>query len=396
MKKLMCLGGNYFQMTAVKAAKRLGYHVIDVDYLPENPAHKFADEYYNISTLDKKNVLQLAKEKEIDGIISYASDVSALTASYVAEQMGLPANPYETVKVMTRKDLFHPFLRDNGFFVPDVSSVQSVEDVYDFYDKYSDIILKPVNSSGSKGVTRITQKSQVVQAFQYAKEYSRDTVLIAEQFVEREGMQVAGDAFVVNGEIRYFGIANEHFDCDSSPLVPIGESFPSGLAEEKAERARREIQKAIELLGFKTGPINLDFMFDKRGNVFIIELGPRSGGNLISDAICLGSDIDLAAYAVKAAVGEDLSQIEEKPFHDFVASYIFHSLEDGVFRGLNISKEMQEKLVSYDFFVQPGQSIYRYINGAYGIGAALLKFSSYEEMMYMMENMNEFYDVLTE
>lgn len=383
-------------MTAVKAAKCLGYHVIDVDYLPENPAHKYADEYYNISTLDKEKVLSLAKEKEIDGIISYASDVSALTAAYVAEQMGLPANPYETVKVMTRKDLFHPFLRDNGFFVPDVTPVQNIEDVYDFYDKYNDIILKPVNSSGSKGVTRITQKSQVSQAFHYAKEYSRDTVLVAEEFVEREGLQVAGDAFVVDGKIRYFGIANEHFDCESNPLVPIGESFPSGLAEDKALRARTEIQRAVELLGFKNGPINLDFIFDKRGNVFIIELGPRSGGNLISDAICLGSDLNLAEYAVKAAVGEDLSRIEDKPFHDFVASYIFHSLEDGIFRKVNISKEMQDKLVSYDIFVQPGQKIYRYINGAYGIGAALLKFSSYEEMMHMMENMNEFYKVLTD
>ena len=110
MKKLMSLGGNYYQMTAVKAAKRLGYHVIDVDFLPDNPAHAYADEYYNISTLDKENVLKLAKKLKIDGIISYASDVSAPTAAYVAEKLELPTNPYESVYLMTRKDLFHPFL----------------------------------------------------------------------------------------------------------------------------------------------------------------------------------------------------------------------------------------------------------------------------------------------
>ena len=92
-KKIMMLGGNYFQMTAVLAAKRLGYHVIDVDYLPGNPAHRYADEYYNISTIDKEKVLQKARELQIDGIVSYASDVSAPTAAYVAEAMGLPTNP---------------------------------------------------------------------------------------------------------------------------------------------------------------------------------------------------------------------------------------------------------------------------------------------------------------
>ena len=98
MKKIISLGGNYFQMTAVKAAKRLGYYVIDIDYLPDNPAHKFADEYYNISTLDKESVLKLAIEKNIDGIMAYASDVSAPTAAWVAEKLGLPTNPYDTVK----------------------------------------------------------------------------------------------------------------------------------------------------------------------------------------------------------------------------------------------------------------------------------------------------------
>ncbi len=85
-KKIMLLGGNYFQMTATKAAKNLGCHVISVDYLPNNPAHKFADEYYNISTIDKNAVLTLAKKLKIDGIWSYASDVSAPTVAYVAEK----------------------------------------------------------------------------------------------------------------------------------------------------------------------------------------------------------------------------------------------------------------------------------------------------------------------
>ena len=110
-KRIMLLGGNYTQMTCTLAAKAEGYYVISVDYLPDNPAHKFADEYHNVSTIDKEAVLELAKKLDIDGIVSYASDVSAPTAAYVAENLGLPTNPYDSVMIMTHKDLFRDFLK---------------------------------------------------------------------------------------------------------------------------------------------------------------------------------------------------------------------------------------------------------------------------------------------
>lgn len=118
MKKIMMLGGNQVQMTAIKAAKEQGYYVITVDYLPDNPGHKLADEYHNVSTIDKEAVLQLARELEIDGIVSYASDVSAPTAAFVAEAMGLPTNPYESVHILTHKNEFRKFMRENGLPMP--------------------------------------------------------------------------------------------------------------------------------------------------------------------------------------------------------------------------------------------------------------------------------------
>lgn len=394
MKKLMSLGGNYFQMTAVKAAKRLGYYVIDVDYLPNNPAHKYADEYHNISTLDKEKVLELAEKLKIDGIISYASDVSAPTAAYVAEKMGLPANPYQSVYMMTRKDLFHPFLKENGFYIPKSQKVKSEKDIIEFMEQTNKpIMLKPVNSSGSKGVSKIEEKAQIKKAFQYATEYARGEVLVVEEFIQREYYQIAGDAFIVNGEIAYFGIANEHFNKLCNPLVPIGESFPADLDNVKKERAKKEIQRAVDLLGLKNGAINLDFMFDQDGNIFIIELGPRNGGNLITDAIKVAGNVDLAEYTVKAALGEDISDLKEKKMDKFVSSYIYHSIKDGVYKDIAMSNELKEKIVVSDLFVKPGEKIYRFENGGFGIGAAIFQFNSKEEMLYMMDNMGEYYEI---
>lgn len=394
MKKIMMLGGNYFQTTAIKCAKELGYYVISVDYLPNNPGHEFSDEYYNVSTLDKEKILELAMRLNIDGILSYASDVSAPTASYVAEKMYLPTNPYETVKRMTRKDLFHPFLKENGFFVPSVSTIKNIDEFITFFENHNDVILKPVNASGSKGVSRVTDASQIEPAYLYAKEYSNEADLVAEEFIHREGYQIAGDAFIVDGEIRFFGLANEHFDASANPLVPVGESFRATLSQNKKDYAREEIQRALTLLGFKNGAVNLDFMFDTKGNLFIIELGPRNGGNLISDAIYLQCGVNLAEFSIKAAVGDSLDGLSEISANKWISSYIFHSLKDGIYNDIMISDKMKEKLIRMDIFVSPGDVVRNYKNGAFGIGAALMNFDSEEEMKYMMDNMNEFYNVI--
>lgn len=394
MKKIISLGGNYFQMTAVKAAKRLGYYVIDIDYLPDNPAHKFADEYYNISTLDKESVLKLAIEKNIDGIMAYASDVSAPTAAWVAEKLGLPTNPYDTVKLMTRKDLFHPFLKENGFNVPNNKTVKSEEEIYDFYyQNKKNIIIKPISASGSKGVTHIIDDKQIHNAYLEAMKYSREKSLVAEEFIQRKGFQIAGDAFIVDGKIAFWGLANEHFNDSCNSLVPVGESFPVRLSASEIMRAKTEVQKVISLLNLKIGAINLDFMFDVDGNIFIIELGPRNGGNLITDAIKMSTGIDLAEYTVKAALGEDISDLREKKWNKYISSYIWHTEKPGIFESIDISEELSRKIRLSDMFVERGQTIHKYINGAYGIGAALIQYDSEEQMIEMMQNMNKFYKI---
>lgn len=394
MKKLMNLGGNYFQMTLVKRAKEMGVYVIDVDYLPDNPAHKYADEYHNISIADKEKVLELAQALQIDGIVSYASDVGAPTAAYVAEKMGLPTNPFDAVMLMVHKHLFHPFLKENGFYGPRIQEIISEDELIKFFESVQgDIIVKPVDSSGSKGVCRVSSNEQISQAYAEALKYSRGEKVVAEEFIQRKGYQIAGDAFVVNGIIKVFGLANEHFDEQCNPLVPIGESFPVKLSETEIQAARDEIQRAITVLGIKNGAINLDFMFTTSGDIFIIELGPRNGGNLITDTIMCSSGMDLAEYTIKSALGEDISTLSERPMKKCVSSYIWHSCYDGIFESIEISDELQRKIVRSDLFVEAGDRVCRFENAGFGLGAAILEFDSEEEMLYMMAHMNEFFKI---
>src|SRR5579864_6316326 len=108
-KRLLILGGTDYQVMAIRYAKRQGYYVITCDYVPDNPGHRLADEYHNVSTTDQPGVLALVERLRIDGILAYASDPAAPTAAYVAERLGLPGNPYDSVLVLTHKHLFRQF-----------------------------------------------------------------------------------------------------------------------------------------------------------------------------------------------------------------------------------------------------------------------------------------------
>ena len=394
-KKVMLLGGNYFQMTATKAAKELGHYVISVDYLPDNPAHKFADEYHNVSTVDREAVLHLAKELQIDGIVSYASDVSAPTAAYVAEQMGLPTNPLKAVEVLTRKDRFRPFLEENGFPAPQGQGFTDYQAALEFFKTIrKPAMVKPVDASGSKGVSKIFSEDEFESAYKNAAEYSRAGVILVEEFMERKGHQIAGDGFIVDGKLVFAGFMNEHFDQLCNPLVPIGESYPAVLSEELREKARTEIQKVLTALDMKMGAINLDFIVGTDDEIHILEIGPRNGGNLITDAIAYASDLDLAKFTIQAALGLDCSAVKEMPIHTYTSSYVVHALESGIFDHVEIADEIKDDLVRYDLFVEPGDEVSRFDNGALGIGAAIIKHATPEIMMERMEHMERYIRVV--
>ena len=154
MKKLMILGGTRYSLPVIEAAHNLGCYVITSDYLPNNIAHRYSDEYCNVNIIDKEEVLCVAKEKNIDGIMSFACDPGVVTAAYVAEKMSLPSvGSYESVSILQNKARFRRFLDDNGFNVPVAKGYKKVNDA--LKDKaifHWPVIVKPTDSAGSKGV----------------------------------------------------------------------------------------------------------------------------------------------------------------------------------------------------------------------------------------------------
>lgn len=397
MKKVLLLGGSHFQVPSIKAAKKMGYYAISCDYLPNNPGHRYADEYYNVSTTDKDAVLKLSKKLGIDGIVCYASDPAATTAAYVAENMGFPTSPYRSVEILSNKDMFRKFLYDNGFYVPKANGYDNIESALKEINLYKfPIMVKPVDSSGSKGVSKIDNANQLDLAVKNALKYSRCKRFILEEYVNKYGYQIAGDGFSVNGKLVFRCFANEHFELNGiNPYVPIGESWPYVMPKRVHEKLHSEIQKAISLLHMETQAYNFDARIDENENVYLMEIGPRNGGNLISQVIQYATGVNLVEYTIKAAMGEDCSDLEMVEPVGYWSNYMIHSQEEGILKDIWIDEEFKNKnIVEFDMLVNIGDRIEAFTGSNGTLGTLILKFESEAEMLEKMDNMHKWVKVI--
>lgn len=394
-KRILFLGATAQQIPPIQYALEQGHYVITCDYLPENPGHKLAHEWHNVSTTDKEAVLALSQKLKIDGIIAYASDPAAPTQAYVAEKMGLVGNPYESVLILARKDLFRDFLAKHDFLVPKSSSFYEFEPALEWLKELGmPAIVKPVDSSGSKGVTKITEIEQFEEAFEYALQFSREKLIAVEEFFVRNGYQVAGDGFVVDGKLAFRCWANEHFDTLVNPLVPIGESFPSIMSDYTQEQAHTESQRLLNLLGIKYGALNFDFHYNKDGDFSFLELGPRNGGNLIPEVINHSTGVDLIKYTVDSALGLDCSDLTMRPTKGFYSSYMLHALEDGKVKEIWYSDEIKNNIIQETIYIKSGDEVYKFNGSHHTLGTMIMKFETQKEMLHKMDNMEQYLRVI--
>lgn len=400
MKKLLLLGGSAQQVIAIETAKKLGYYTVLCDFLPDNPGQYHADKFYLVSTTDLEAVLKVAKDEKVDGVLAYASDPAAPTAAYVAEKLGLPGSPYRSVDILCNKDKFRAFLSENGFCTPkargydDTASAEADlrNGVFDF-----PAIVKPVDSSGSKGVGRIDSVGEISEKLEYAMSFSRGRKIIVEEFVEKYGYQIAGDGLSIDGRLVFRCFANDHFDpkCEN-PFVPVSASFPYNMPAEVQQKIHDEIQRLLTLLNMGTTTYNFDMRIDKDYNVYLMEVAPRDGGNYIPDIIRYCTGVDLVECSVKAAMGESLDNVKMTPYDSFYAYYAVHSYSNGILRSIDIDEKVKSMIVEDHIIVKAGDRISTFTGANTTLGILLMRFESMEQMLYMMDNSEKWISVKVE
>lgn len=397
MKKILLLGGSAQQVIAIKTAKKLGYYTVLCDFLPDNPGQYVADKFYLESTTDKETVLEIAKEENIDGILAYASDPAAPTAAYVAENLGLPGNPYESVEILCNKDRFRKFLAENGFNTPVAKGYSDIKDALDDlvngYFKYP-VIVKPVDSSGSKGVSKIDSIECAFEKLSYAMEFSRSKNIIVEEYVEKYGYQIAGDGLSIDGKLIFRCFANDHFNpkC-ANPFVPISASFPYNMPADIHQKIHNEIQRLLTALNMKTSTYNFDIRIDKDFNVYLMEVAPRDGGNYIPDVIRYSTGVNLTELAVKTSMGEKVV-IPDNNFNGYYSYFAVHSLADGILKSVEFSKNGRAHIIENHIIAKPGDEIKKFTGANTTLGCLIMKFDSMEQMLDMMDHSEKWCSVI--
>ena len=393
MKKVLMLGGSLYQTYAIKEAVRLGYYVITCDYLPNNPGHKFAHEYHNVSTTDKEAVLMLAHELKVDGIVAYASDPAAPTAAYVCEKLGLPTSPYESVRILSEKDLFRKFLSENGFNVPKAMGFTSYEEAYSKIGEFRlPVMVKPVDSSGSKGINKMTDVSKLKEYVEDALSYSRAKRFLIEEFIEKKGYQISGDAFSVDGKLVFHCLGNEFYSkAVDKDFAPLGECWPFMMDPGLIDKLSDDLQRLMSLLGMKSTAYNVEAIVDKDDNVYILELGARSGGSLIPQVTAYATGVDMVPYVIKAAMGEDCSGLKMAPVKGFWSNYMAHSNSTGKYAGVEFDEEFRKNhLVDYVTDYKQGDPVHKYRDAQDCVGELIVKYNSAEQMFDMIANMEKY------
>ena len=390
-KSILMLGGSRQQVVAIERAKELGFRTVLCDYLPDNPGQYSADVWYQESTTDRELMLQIARRENVGGVLAYSSDPASPTAGYVAEALGLPTNPLKAIEIMSEKHLFRAFLREAGLPCPQAASFPkgaSAEEVAHLASGFRlPIVVKPTDSSGSKGVTVLDDLSGLGDAIAHAGGFSRNGTLICEEYIRKSFPHViGGDIFVVDGEVRFWGLMSCLRDEGLGGLVPVGKKTPSGLSVGENAAVKDVLQRLVTALGVRFGELNVEVIVGEGGVPYVLELGSRAGGNMIPVQLSDASGVDLVAANVLCAMGEDPGNLawDSAECDGAWATYVLHSGECGVFQGVEKSDEIAPHVYREVIYKQPGEPVEAFDGANKALGIEFLRFADEAEMDAML------------
>ncbi len=393
MKKILIVGAGFLQAFVIRKAKAMGYFTLAVDADPDAEGFKFADKSAAINIVDEKACLEFAKAEKIDGVLTAATDYGVLTASYIAEQMGLPGLNYESAKLIKNKYLVRNCLYDNHvddtkqtYEVNVDSDIQSLAKILDY-----PVMVKPCDGSGSRGASRVDSAVDLYSACQYAMAGSITRRAEIETFIT--GQEYGAESLVVNGEVHVLGVMRKWMTTPPY-YAELGHAIPNGLPKDIESKVINCVVKAIKSLGINHGSVNMDLLITKQGSVHIIDIGARMGGNLIgSHIIPYGTGIDYMGNMIRAAVG-DPTDFQSKMFPMPVATKLL-ALTPGKVKALPDFDKIAAKCdVQIEHHLHIGDIISEYHTNLDGCGYIVAVGSNVDDAIAKADNAKEIIDKL--
>lgn len=365
MKKLLVLGAGFLQKFVIEKAVSLGYYVYAVDKNPDSVGFEVASESAIVDIVDRDACLKFAREKNVDGVMTAATDYGVLSAAYVAEKLGLPGVNLNSATIIKNKYSVRKILSENKIdCIKQFYEICSVSEAEALREKITfPLMVKPCDGSGSKGAARVDSFEEFLSAIEVALNSSLSKKAIAEDFVV--GKEYGAETFVIDGEP--FVLAVMQKDMTEPPYyAELGHTVPSGLDFE--DKIRDTVKNALKALGVNFGAVNMDMLITEDGEICIVDIGARMGGNLIGSHIVeLSSGIDYLENLIKATVGDPVSLTAKS--EPLAVSTRLLALKEGTVSELcdfkKIEKEFDVKIYHH---LSVGDKISKYKNNLDGCG----------------------------
>ena len=227
------------------------------------------------------------------------------------------------------------------------------------------------------------------QTLDFAFSFSRSHRIIVEHFIEKKHPYlIGGDIFIEDGRIVLWGLLNCHRDNCVNPLVHVGKSYPLQLGREDAENVKATLSSMVEKLGIRNGSMNVELVVDKSNRVWPIDVGPRSGGNMIPDLLGDMFGVDIAEMSVEAAIGTPIKGEIHEPT-GYYATHNLHSARNGIYKDISFAPEIEQYIYRKCLYKKAGDPVEYFNNAAKCLGIVFLKFPNEKTMHDVLNHVNE-------
>ena len=315
MKKLAVIGASYLQLPLVNKAKNMNLEVHCFAWEDGAVCKDKADYFYPISIVEKDKILEVCRRVEIDGICSIASDVAAPTVAYVAQKMGLCSNSYACAVIANNKYLMRQAFIESGVPCPRFVIISSAEDVECVEWRFP-IIVKPTDRSGSLGVSLVNSKDGLFEAAHIAIDASFEHKAIVEEFID--GREISVESISFRGK-HYPLTITDKVTTGAPHFVELEHHQPADLSQNQYKTIYALNNKALSGLGITNGASHAEYKITPSGELFVIEIGGRMGGDFIgSDLVQLSTGYDFLKGVINVALGQFEKPVVKNEHHSGV------------------------------------------------------------------------------
>ena len=393
VKKALVLCGGIPQVALIEELKSRGIFTILADMNEKCVAVGYADKFYPVSVLDVDAVAKLAKEENVDFIITVCADQVLQVMAEVSESLGLPCYiDFETAQNVSKKSNMKKIFEENG--VP-TSKYIVLDDL-----KESDVngfvyplIVKPVDSYSSRGVRKVFSFKELESAFREAVKISRTKTAVVEEFVE--GKEVSVDIYVENGKAYVLSASNLEKIPASDKFVIYRTIYPADVSDNIYKQIEDVAQRIAEAFALKDSPMLIQ-LIDKGDSISVIEFCARTGGGDKFRLIKKASGFDVIKAAVDLALGEK-PHVEFNRSEKFIVDEFLYC-NKGIFDKLDGFDEMLRKgnITEYYQLKQKGAEIKEIASSGDRIAYFTIEADSKEELSEKYKEINDSVKVLDE